>query len=889
MADFLYTIIIYPIAQIIEFVFVLAQKVFKVSGISVLAVSAAISILTLPLYIVAEKWQQLERDTQKRLKAKSIKIKAVFKGDEQYMILSTYWRQNQYHPIYALRSSFGLLIQIPFFIAAYVYLSHLDVLKGASFLSIRDLGSPDALIPLFGGLNLLPILMTVINIAAGAVYLRGFSLKDKAQLYGMAVIFLVLLYNSPAGLVLYWTLNNVFSLVKNCYYAIKSNIKNTVIALCLSIFCVFMMYYMLAVHRGSGDLRVLIAGICGVGALSPWLFPVIKKSIRHLSAMPYSGKELLPLFVCSTLVFWSLAGLFIPSQLIGASPQEFSFIDSYTTPLFFVKNTALQTFGFFVFWPLCLYALFSGKVKKAELVVYLFAFGSAICNVFLFPGNYGLISVNLEFASSVVHSWKTTSANFLISLIPACALPLLLYTQFKKQIEVILVLCLIAFSGVSVVNMVKIQYSFTALAAYHSEEKNVQTVEPIFHFSKTGKNTVVIMLDRAASVFMPFIFEETPELKDIYSGFVFYPNTVSFNGYTRIGAPPVFGGYEYTPEETNKRANISLKQKHNESLLMMPRIFSEAGYAVTATDSPYANYSQKPDMRIYEVLPEVKTYITDGAYTDIWLKEQQFSLPSTSELLKRGIFWYSLLRVVPFAFREGIYMKGDWCSPVENRTMQLTLNGYSVLDYLPRLTDTEAPAENTALFLVNNLTHETSFLQAPDYVPVASVTNYGNGRFSKEKAYHINIAAMKRLADWFVYLKEAGVYENTRIILVSDHGPAPNFVTKIGLPFNVDQVNPLLMVKNFNASGSLKTDMTFMTNADVPVMALRSLFDDPINPFTGNRITDDSKKNPLYIAISGSIHLGGNPNTTRFTLNPKEDYYVHDNIFEAKNWEKAEK
>ena len=50
-----------------------------------------------------------------------------------------------------LRSSFGLLIQVPFFIAAYAYLSHLEVLRGTSFLFIRDLGAPDALLKLGGG------------------------------------------------------------------------------------------------------------------------------------------------------------------------------------------------------------------------------------------------------------------------------------------------------------------------------------------------------------------------------------------------------------------------------------------------------------------------------------------------------------------------------------------------------------------------------------------------------------------------------------------------------------------------------------------------------------------------------------------------------------------
>jgi membrane protein insertase Oxa1/YidC/SpoIIIJ len=170
MLNFLYTIIIYPITQIIEFVFVFAQKVFKETGLSVIAISVAISILCLPLYAVAEKWQQIERDTQKRLKPKIDKIKGVFKGDEQYLILSAYYRQNHYHPVYAMRSTFGLLIQIPFFIAAYAYLSQLEALNGASFLFVRDLGAPDALFHIGAFVvNAFPILMTVINIVAGEI------------------------------------------------------------------------------------------------------------------------------------------------------------------------------------------------------------------------------------------------------------------------------------------------------------------------------------------------------------------------------------------------------------------------------------------------------------------------------------------------------------------------------------------------------------------------------------------------------------------------------------------------------------------------------------------------------------------------------------------------
>ncbi len=151
MSTVIFNIIIYPIIQIVEFIFTVSQTIFKNTGFSVMCVSAAVTVLCLPLYAVAERWQELERQMQKRLKNGVERIKAAFTGDEQYMILSVFYKQNHYHPIMALRSSFGLLIQVPFFIAAYAYLSHLEVLRGTSFLFIRDLGAPDALFKLGGG------------------------------------------------------------------------------------------------------------------------------------------------------------------------------------------------------------------------------------------------------------------------------------------------------------------------------------------------------------------------------------------------------------------------------------------------------------------------------------------------------------------------------------------------------------------------------------------------------------------------------------------------------------------------------------------------------------------------------------------------------------------
>ena len=219
MLNLLYTIFIYPVYMFVEFILFIANNITQDHiGLSIIILSLGINLITLPIYNVVEKWQEMERIIQKRMKPKVNDIKAVFKGDERYMILSAYYRQNNYHPLYALRSLFALFIQIPFFITAYQLLSELPALKETSFLFLKDLGAPDKLINIGSvSLNLLTVIMTLINIAASAVYTKDLELKDKLTLYLTAFLFLILLYNSPSGLVLYWTLNNIFSLFKKYF------------------------------------------------------------------------------------------------------------------------------------------------------------------------------------------------------------------------------------------------------------------------------------------------------------------------------------------------------------------------------------------------------------------------------------------------------------------------------------------------------------------------------------------------------------------------------------------------------------------------------------------------------------------------------------------------
>ncbi|MEO8326023.1 MAG: YidC/Oxa1 family membrane protein insertase [Nitrospirota bacterium] len=214
--NFLYQIFISPIEAVMHLGLSITYSAIGDYGLSILLLSLLLNLVLLPLFHIAEKWQEAERRVQNRLKPKLQEFKKAFSGEERHTMIHTLYRQAGYHPIYAMRGSVGFLLQLPFWIAAYQLLSHYQPLQGVSFLLIEDLGNPDKLL---WGINLLPFVMTVVNLLAAFVYTQKLGVIDKIQPLIISLFFLALLYNSPAGLLLYWTFNSIFSLVRIIVYA----------------------------------------------------------------------------------------------------------------------------------------------------------------------------------------------------------------------------------------------------------------------------------------------------------------------------------------------------------------------------------------------------------------------------------------------------------------------------------------------------------------------------------------------------------------------------------------------------------------------------------------------------------------------------------------------
>lgn len=900
MADLLYNLIIYPLEAIIEVFYLLFDRVARSPGIAVVGVSLAVNILALPLYAKAERWQQVERETQRRLKPKVDDIKAVFKGDERMMILSTYYRQNGYHPFYALRSSFGLLLQIPFFIAAYAFLVKQPDLVGRSFFFIKDLSAPDALLSIGSiKINLLPILMTLINVAAAAVYVKGFPVREKVQLYGMAAIFLALLYASPAALALYWTLNNLFSLAKNLVFKAKRPLRAFYIIMAsLSVAAVS---YTLFFYDTTNRKRLVVAALGSLIVLSPLIVKAVKTFLeRRLVPALADRKDRAVVFFLSAVSLAVLVGLAIPTGLVSSSAQEFSFVGTRESPFGFVWIAFSKSAGFFIFWPAVLYLLFGTRAKSLIAALMAALVPVALLDVFAFAGDYGTISRQLAFpdAGALKAAASLGVANIAAIAAAVALVAIALSTRKIGIVKTSLVVCLLSLASMSGYRSVAIARDYAGYRAIRKAEASGMpgapgsALKPVYRLSRSGKNVVVLMLDRAIDAFVPTIMKEDPKLAERFRGFVWYPNTLSYNGHTLAAAPALFGGYDYTPEELNARSGESLVSKHNEALCVMPRIFAEAGWESAVSDASWANYSWVPDNSIFARYPGIRAFNLEGRYTQKWLTEHGME-SDPSKRIERNLLWFGLFRMCPMALRFGLYDGGKWWdSRYESDEISDFIDMYAPLDYLPELIDYSAEG-NTFNLIVNNATHTNIALGYPGYEPARKpVVSEGHPKFGDEAAwqtYEVNMAALKLVGDFLDGLRANGAYDNTKIIIVADHG----FELRIPEIEGIGELsperlyfNPLFMAKDFGASAPLSEDRRLRTNADTPEVAARALGDGPEgtkNPFTGKALRELAAGETVRV-VDASIYDPSTQDRNTMKFGPRDVVEVRGDIFRSANW-----
>ncbi|HEY5792082.1 MAG TPA: membrane protein insertase YidC [Chthoniobacterales bacterium] len=179
--------------------------------------AAAIIALTILIKLCLWPLQNIATNSMRRMAAlapKMTELREKYKDDPQKMNQETMKLYRDYG-INPFSGCLPMLIQIPIFFGFYTMLGTAVELRDSSFLWIQDLSQPDTIAHLFGfPINLLPLIMAVTMVWQMAITPKTGDAVQQRIFYFMPVIFLVFCYNYASGLALYWTTQNIFSIVQ---------------------------------------------------------------------------------------------------------------------------------------------------------------------------------------------------------------------------------------------------------------------------------------------------------------------------------------------------------------------------------------------------------------------------------------------------------------------------------------------------------------------------------------------------------------------------------------------------------------------------------------------------------------------------------------------------
>ena len=201
--------ILNPLVWLMELTLRFYESIIESTGMAILLLSVTFALFLLPL----QKYgRRIEQRVSNKMKSTDIEVQALkgdLKGEELFLATERIYKNHGYHPIQSIALGLSFFVMLPVLISAILLFTSDTILVEKSFLFIGDLSKPDILL---GSINLLPILMSMIMLIDAKLRFKD-DKPSQYRFFLIALVILVLVYNMPAGLVLYWTGSNVVSLI----------------------------------------------------------------------------------------------------------------------------------------------------------------------------------------------------------------------------------------------------------------------------------------------------------------------------------------------------------------------------------------------------------------------------------------------------------------------------------------------------------------------------------------------------------------------------------------------------------------------------------------------------------------------------------------------------
>lgn len=203
-----------PILEVLIFIY--QNLSFQDLGLSIIILTILIRVVLLPIFYKGAKDQTIIQRIQPHIK----KIQLDHKDDKEKQakeLMALYHK----HRINPFSSILFLVIQLPVFFALFKIFSKeitTSVFQNLTFLGLMNLDEKSILLTIFAAvLQYFQTKMTLTLKKSSGGAQEAMAANQKMMMYIGPVITLVVLFNLPAAIGLYWSVSNLFSIVQQFY------------------------------------------------------------------------------------------------------------------------------------------------------------------------------------------------------------------------------------------------------------------------------------------------------------------------------------------------------------------------------------------------------------------------------------------------------------------------------------------------------------------------------------------------------------------------------------------------------------------------------------------------------------------------------------------------
>jgi len=215
------------LAEVLKFFLELFYRLIPNYGVAIILVTILLKVLLFPL--TRKSYESTAR--MQTLQPKMNELREKYKNNTQKLNqeMAAMYKKEGVSP---LGGCLPMLLQFPILIAFYSLLNTHFALRGAVFIPgwINDLSAPEAVFTFnpvkvlsfeFGAIRALPFVMLVTTFLSSKLMQSpstdASGRNMKMMTYMMPIMFFFILYNMPSGLLLYWTMQNIFTVAQQWY------------------------------------------------------------------------------------------------------------------------------------------------------------------------------------------------------------------------------------------------------------------------------------------------------------------------------------------------------------------------------------------------------------------------------------------------------------------------------------------------------------------------------------------------------------------------------------------------------------------------------------------------------------------------------------------------